>query len=83
MGSCHITDARFVSESETLLEKARHQVHEGALRIVRQKAIVDTLDGDTNYRPQAALAREILACLHASFDALNSRLRAIEKRAKS
>jgi hypothetical protein len=71
-----------VSERDTLLEKTRRQVREGALRIVRQKAIVDALDGDTNYRPQAALAREILASLQASFDALNSRLRAIGTRAR-
>jgi hypothetical protein len=59
---------------------AQRQVRDGAQRIVRQKAIIDVLDKDILFRPQAALAREILASLHASFDALNSRLRAIEDR---
>ena len=72
-----------VRERETLLEMARRQVREAAQRIVRQKAIADALVGDTNYWRQAALAREILASLHASFDTLNNRLQAIEKRPKS
>jgi hypothetical protein len=41
------------------------------------------LDRDTNYRPQAALAREILTSLHASLHAMNSRLQAIEERSKT
>jgi hypothetical protein len=46
---------------------------------VRQEEIVAALDRDTNYRPQAALAREILASLHASLDLMKRHLRAIER----
>jgi len=41
------------------------------------------LDKDADYRPQAALAREILASLHASLSVMTSRLQAIEERSKS
>ena len=76
-------DASFVSERVTLLKMAQRQVRDGAQRIVRQKAIIDVLDRDILFRPQAAMAREILTNLHTSFDALNSRLRAIEDQPKS
>jgi hypothetical protein len=79
----HSQDTNFVSGRETLLEMARRHVREGAQRVVRQEEIVAMLDRDTNYRSQAALAREILASLHASLHAMNSRLQAIEERSKS
>jgi hypothetical protein len=62
---------------------ARRHVREGAQRVVRQEEIVAMLDRDTNNRPQAVLAREILTSLHASLHAMNSRLQAIEERSKS
>jgi hypothetical protein len=49
---------------------------------MRQEEIVAMLDSHTTYRPQAALAREILTSLHASLHAMNSRLQAIEERSK-
>ena len=72
-----------MSSKETILERARRHVREGAERVVRQEEIVAMLDRDANYCPQAALAREILASLHASLHAMNSRLQAIEERSKS
>ena len=72
-----------MSGLETRLERARRHVRGGAQRVVRQEAIVAVLDRDTNYRPQAALAREILTSLHASLHAMNSRLQAIEEWSKS
>jgi hypothetical protein len=62
---------------------ARRHVREGAERVARQEAIVAMLDRNTKYRSQAALAREILAILHASLHAMNSLLQAIEERSKS
>jgi hypothetical protein len=67
---------------ETLLQMARRHVREGGARVVRQEEIVAALDRDTNYRPQAALAREILASLHASLNLMIRHLEAIEERSK-
>jgi hypothetical protein len=58
---------------------ARRHVREGTERVARQEAIVDMLDRDILFRPQAALAREILATLQTSLDLMNSRLQAIEE----
>jgi hypothetical protein len=65
------------------LEAARRHVREGAERVARQEAIVAMLDKDTSYRPQAALAREMLAILQESLDPMNSQLHAIEERSKN
>jgi hypothetical protein len=67
-----------VSAHETLLDKARRHVREGIERVERQEALVAALDTYTKYRPQAALAREILASLHSSLELRNRRLLAIE-----
>jgi hypothetical protein len=82
-GSDPSRDAMPVIGRETPLEAARRHVREGARRVARQEGIVAMLDKDANYRPQAALAREILASLHASLYVMNSRLQAIEDRSKS
>jgi hypothetical protein len=82
-GGCrHSREYSFVSGQETRLERARRHVREGTRRVERQEAIVAMLDRNTNYRPQAALAREILAILQASLHAMNTRLQAIEERSK-
>ena len=80
--STHSRDTSFVIGRETPLESARRHVREGAQRVMRQEEIVAMLDSHTTYRPQAALAREILTSLHASLHAMNSRLQAIEERSK-
>jgi hypothetical protein len=67
---------------ETLLQMARRHVCEGGARVARQEEIVAALDRDTNYRPQAALAGEILASLHTSLDRMERHLRAIEARSE-
>ena len=67
---------------ETLLDMARRHVREGGVRVARQEEIVAALDRDTNYRPQAALAREILASLYTSLDLMERHLRAIEGRSE-
>ena len=76
-------DASFVGGRETPLEAAQRHVREATERVVRQEAIVARLDKHRNHRPQAALAREILASLRTSLDAMKSRLRAIEERSES
>jgi hypothetical protein len=63
---------------ETLLQVARRHVREGGARVARQEEIIAALNRDTNYRSQAALAREILASLHTSLDLMERHLRAIE-----
>ena len=67
---------------ETLLGMARRHVRDGTERVAQQEGLVAALDRDTRYRPQAALAREILASLHISLDLRKSRLQAIEDRSK-
>jgi hypothetical protein len=67
---------------ETLLAMARRHVREGAARIMRQEALVSALDSANVYRPQAALAREILASLHVSLDLRMDRLQALEDRSR-
>jgi hypothetical protein len=67
---------------ETLLLMARRHVREGGIRVARQEEIVAALDRDPNYRPQAALAREILTSLHTSLDLMKHHLRAIEARSE-
>jgi hypothetical protein len=65
---------------ETLLEMARRHVREGTERVVRQEAIFDALDRDILYRPQAALAKGVLAILGRSLDLMERHLQEIEKR---
>jgi hypothetical protein len=67
-----------VSAHETLLDKALRHVREGIERAERQEVLVAVLEINTTYRPQAALAREMLASLHASLEPRNRRLLAIE-----
>ena len=57
-------------------------MREGAERVVRQEALVAALDKGAEYRPQAALARDILAILRRSLDLMERHLDAIEERSK-
>ena len=68
---------------ETLLDMARRHVSEGAIRVARQEEIVAALGRDTNYRSQAALARDILASLLTSLDLMKRHLRMIEAQSES
>jgi hypothetical protein len=68
--------------NETVLVMARRDVREGAARVTRQDALISALDRANVYRAQAALAREILASLHASLNLMIRQLEAIEERSK-
>jgi hypothetical protein len=76
-------DASFVGGRETPLEAALRHVREATERVMRQEVIVALLDKHRNYRSQAALAKEILASLRKSLDAMKGRLRAIQGCSKS
>ena len=67
---------------ETELEMAQRHVREGAERVVRQEALVAALDKDAEYRPQAALARDVTVILRRSLDLMERHLEAIEERSK-
>jgi arginine repressor len=72
-----------MSGQETLLEKARRHVREGAKRVARQEELVALLDQDGNYASQTALAREILVTLLTSLDLMRDHLRRIEGQSES
>jgi hypothetical protein len=67
---------------EAELEMAQRHVREGAERVVRQEALVAALDKDAEYRPQAALARDVTVILRRSLDLMERHLEAIEERSK-
>ena len=74
------TDAKFVSERETLLEMARRHMREGAERVRRQEALVASLDRTAKLASQAALAKDVLTVLRRSLALMERHLREIEKR---